>query len=106
MKLMSVALFNELKRQNSRIDVCWLCVRTDGARFAFTSSDIPILFQGDSYTPSNGFNPSASVSKAGMSVDNMEAQVLISDTITETDLRGGLWLNAAVEVFWICRIHP
>ena len=58
------------------------------------------------YSPTSGFNPSAVVSKGNMSVDNMEAQVLTSDLITEEDLAGGVWDNAAVEVFWFCPYEP
>ena len=36
----------------------------------------------------------------------MEVQVLESTLITESDLRGGLWDNAQVQVFWICPDHP
>ena len=60
----------------------------------------------DYYTPTNGFNGSAIVSKADASVDNMEVQVLDNAVITEYDLRGGLWNNAQIQVFWICRYHP
>ena len=30
----------------------------------------------------------------------------MNDTITEEDLRSGLWGNASVQVFWICPYHP
>jgi hypothetical protein len=106
MKNVPVELFNELKSQTSRIDVGWLLVRTDGERFAFTSSDIPFVYGGDTYSPTNGFNPSAIISKADFSVDNMECQVLENDLITDDDLRGGKWDLAQVTVFWICRYHP
>lgn len=106
MKTISPQLFNELKSTSASIDVGWLVVRTDAVRLAFTSSDIPFTYNDDVYLPSNGFNPSAIVSKSNMSVDNMECQVLESDLITDTDLRAGLWNNAVVTVFWINRYHP
>ena len=43
MKNISPPLFAELQSTSARIDTGWLVVRTDGARFAFTSSDLGIL---------------------------------------------------------------
>ena len=106
MKTISTQLFAELKSQSSRIDVGWLIIRKDNARFAFTSSDIPFTYNGDVYSPTNGFNPSAVVSKSNFSVDNLECQVLENSAITDSDLRSGLWDLAQVNIFWICRYHP
>ena len=106
MRAITAPLFNELKSQNAKIDVGWLVIRQDGERYAFTSSDTPFTYNGDVYTPTNGFNPSAIVSKANMSVDNMECQVLDNDLITDQDLRAGLWDLAQVQVFWIRRDKP
>ena len=106
MRQISAELFAELKKGNATIDVAWLIVRADGTRFPFTSSDIPFTYNGDVYTPTNGFTPSAIVSKANLSVDNMECQVLESASITDADLRAGVWDNASVQVFWISRYNP
>ena len=106
MKTIPAVLFNELKKQAARIDVGWLVVRADGQQFGFTSSDIEFTLDGVTYSPTNGFNASAVVSKADASVDNMEMQVLDNTMITEEDLRGGVWNNAQVNVFWVCPDHP
>jgi hypothetical protein len=106
MRQITSAPFNELRSSSARIDVAWLIVRKDATRFAFTSSDIPFDWNGDTYSPTNGFTPSAIVSKANLSVDNMECQVLESASITDADLRAGVWDNAAVKVFWISRYNP
>jgi Uncharacterized conserved protein (DUF2163) len=106
MKAIPPLLFNELRSQTPRIATAWLLVRTDGQRFAFTTSDLTFVYNGDTYTPANGFNPSAIVSKGDASVDNLECQVLTSDTITEEDLKGGVWNLATVQIFWICPYHP
>ncbi len=99
-------LFAVLKNQSARVDTGWLVVRTDGFRLGFTSSDKEFTYDGDVYSPANGMSSSAIVSKGDASVDNMEMQVLESDQITDRDLRGGLWANAVVNVFWICPDHP
>jgi len=106
MKILNPNLFNALRNTSQRIDVGWLIVRTDGARYGFTSSDQPFTYNGDTYSPTNGFNSSAVVSKNDASVDNMEVQVLEHDTITEPDLLAGVWSNAAVNIFWIVPSHP
>jgi hypothetical protein len=106
MKSIPSPLFTELRSSNPRIATGWLVTRKDGAQYGFTTSDIEFVYQGLLFTPANGFNPSAIVSKADASVDNLEAQVLLSDVITEEDLRGGVWNNAAIKVFWICPFHP
>ena len=106
MKRISAALFQELRSQSCRISTAWRVERTDGAVYGFTSSDLAFTLDGVDYTPTNGFNPSAVVSKSDLSVDNMEMQVLDSPVITEEDLMGGKWSNAAVQVFWLCPEHP
>jgi len=106
MRIISTPLFAELRNQSSTIAVAWLLVRQDGQRFAFTSWDTAFVYNGDTYTPTNGFNPSAIVAKADLSVDNMECQVLDNELITDLDLRAGVWDNAAVEVFWLSPLNP
>jgi hypothetical protein len=117
MRNVPAPLFAILKSQSARVDTGWLVVRTDGKRFGFTSSDKEFTYYGwppspvgdytgDVYSPANGMSSSAIVSKGDASVDNMEMQVLENDLITESDLKGGLWSNAQVKVFWICPDHP
>ena len=106
MRVLNPNMFNALRNTSQRIDVGWLIVRTDGARYGFTSIDTPFSFEGDTYSPTNGFNSSAIVSKADASVDNMEVQVLEHDTITEGDLLAGVWANADVRIFWVVPEHP
>ena len=106
MKRISAALFRELCSQACRISTGWKVTRQDGAVYGFTSSDLEFVLDGVTYTPTNGFSPSAVVSKADLSVDNMEVQVLDSPVITEEDLMGGKWSNAAIQVFWVCPEHP
>ena len=45
MSILNPNLFNALKSTNQRIDVGWLIVRTDGARFGFTSSRHAVRLQ-------------------------------------------------------------
>lgn len=106
MKRIDPRLFNELRRTSSSIAVGWLLERTDGFTLGFTSSDIEFERDGVVYKPTNAFSGTAAVSKNNLSVDNMSAVALISDEITEKDLKAGLYDNAMVKVFWISPTNP
>ena len=59
-------------------------MRQDGTRFGFSTSDHDLrLRRRHRISPINGINPSAIVRKADASVDNLEIQVIIYETITE-----------------------
>lgn len=101
MKKTHPELFNELKRSSANLASGWLLTRKDGKKFGFTSADVPFTFNGVEYKPTNSFAGSASVSKNDLSVDNMSVIACISDEITDADLRGGVYENAKVEMFWL-----
>lgn len=102
MKKVHPELFNEMKRTSSKIVAGWLLTRRDGVKFGFTSHDQPFTLDGIEYKPTNSFSGSASVSRNNLSVDNMTVLALMGDEITDADLRGGVYENAKVELFW-CR---
>lgn len=106
MKKIHPELFNEMKRTSSKIVSGWLLTRTDGVKFGFTSHDQPFTIEGIEYKPTNSFSGSASVSRGNLSVDNMTVLAMISDEITDGDLRGGVYDNAKVELFWCHPDHP
>jgi hypothetical protein len=106
MRKIPAPLLEEMRRSSCRMDLGWLVTRVDGQVFGFTSSDIPFVLDGVTYSPANGVSGSAVVSKNDASVDNMEVQVLENDLITEKDLRSGKWSNAEIRVFWVCPDHP
>lgn len=100
------SLFLHLCSRACHIVTGWLVTRQDGNVYGFTTDDDSFTYDGVTYTPAGGFSPSAVVSKADASVDNLEVQVLISDIITDDDLRGGKWSNAYVQIFWINPDNP
>lgn len=54
---------------------------------------------GHVYIAAAGFSPTAIENKADLSVDNQQATAFIDDeSIKETDIRFGLWSDAAVEI--------
>lgn len=106
MKKLHPELFNEMKRTSSKIVSGWLVTRTDGVQFGFTSHDQPFTLEGIEYRPTNSFSGSASVSRNNLSVDNTTVLALLGDDITDADLRGGVFDNARIELFWCHPDHP
>lgn len=101
MKKVHPELFNEMKRTSSNIAAGWLLTRTDGVKKGYTSHDQGFTLEGVYYSPTNSFSGSASVSKNNLSVDNMTVLALVGDDITDADLRGGVYDNAKVQLFWV-----
>jgi len=87
---------------------CWKITRTDGVVFGFTSADADLRIDGVLYeAASGGFTPSAIDGTADLSVDGLDARGFIdSATITEPDLRAGLWDSAFVEIFEVNYRNP
>lgn len=82
--------------------VCWRVTRKDGAVFGFTSLDVPLDFEGVTYSPQTGISPTSTVMSADGAVANSELMgVLNSDLITEQDLEAGLWSYAEISVFLV-----
>ena len=82
----------------------WAVTRADGVVLGFTDHDAVLRFEGIAFRPDGGLTARAVVQGLGLSVDNTEAQGILSDdAITETDLRAGRWDAADVrlwEVDW------
>jgi len=79
---------------------CWKITRQDGTVMGFTSHDVDIVLDGVTYKAKTGFAPTAVSTSDDMSVDNLDADGMISDeSITTEDLRSGLYNNADIEVF-------
>lgn len=74
-------------------------VRLDGEQFAFTDLDRDIVFGGVTYAAVNALDATSIESRAGLSVANLDFMALIdSSSLTEEDLRTGLFDFAAVEI--------
>lgn len=81
---------------------CWRVELTNGTVMGFTNHDRIISFDGVEYEPESGFTPSEVQTSLGLAVQTQEVEgALISDKVTEDDLRAGLWDNASVEVFLV-----
>ena len=81
---------------------CWKVTRQDGVVLGFTSHGEDIEYGGVIYKAETGFAPTAVQTGNDMSVDDLDAQGLLSDdSLTAEDLRAGKYDNAGIEVFLV-----
>jgi uncharacterized phage protein (TIGR02218 family) len=82
---------------------CWSITRTDGVVFGFTSCDIPIEFDGLTYSPCDSLSASANELGALIGqVGSTEISGIISDdAISDADLLAGLFDEARVEAWMV-----
>lgn len=101
--LSTTAEFAEhLKRGTTSIATLWRVERTDGRVFGFSSLDVDIEFEGVRYEAETGVMPAAVSTRAGLQVDNTEAQGFLSGSaLTEADLLAGLWDHAEIRIMQV-----
>jgi len=100
MKTLPTGLQAHLDDGTTTLAWCWRLTRNDGQVFGFTDHDLPLTFDGTTFTPESGFAASEIRSGSDLAVDSQDAVgVLTSTTITETDILDGRWDNAAVEIW-------
>jgi uncharacterized phage protein (TIGR02218 family) len=81
---------------------CWKLTRRDGVPMGFTDHDRDLRIGGQLYSASSGYTRSAIASQAGLAVDNVDLDgVLDHDTITDRDIRAGLYDRAEILVFLV-----
>jgi uncharacterized phage protein (TIGR02218 family) len=100
MKEISEELKGHMAEEVTMLATCWKLKRRDGEVLGFTDHDRDIEFEGVNYTAASGFTASAVQSSAGLAVDNLDVQgMLSSEYIKEADLHAGRYDFAEVEVF-------
>src|SRR5688500_8847069 len=104
----SAALLAHLAQPYQTTATCWKVTRRDGQIFAYTDHDQNIAFATGSptlshtYLASSGYTATNIESTDALNVDNLEVEgMLVDDSITENDLRAGLWDYARVEIFTV-----
>lgn len=101
MKNITVGMLAHLEQDCTTLAVCWKVVRQDGTSFFFTQHDEDIVFSGDTYIASAGFNASAISNDAAMSVDNLEVLGFLEGDFNEQAIRAGLFDRANVYLFLV-----
>ncbi|WP_422073652.1 DUF2163 domain-containing protein [Tranquillimonas rosea] len=81
---------------------CWRLVRRDGVTLGFTDHDQPVRFDGAVFAPQGGLSGLALAQGTGLSVDNSEAEgVLSAEGLREEDIRAGRYDGCGVEVWQV-----
>ncbi|MGE4043595.1 MAG: DUF2163 domain-containing protein [Acetobacteraceae bacterium] len=107
MKTLSAALKAHLAGEVTTVCTCWRITRRDGAVFRFTDHDVDLVVAGETYIAAVGYTRTAIAANADLSVDNMDVSGIFDDaSITETDLRSGLFDGAEVRVFLVNWANP
>lgn len=102
MKTITPTLKTHIEGDVTTLATCWIIVRADGTVFRFTDHDQDILFSGDVYKSSSGYDRSAVSNDASLAVDNLDILGIIdAEDVTTADLRNGLFDYARVEVFMV-----
>lgn len=118
----SAALKAHLAQPYQTTSTCWLTQRTDGTIHGFTDHDVPITFNLESwmagvglpslpgisgtgsviYSAVAGYTKTDIATSGALNVDNLEVDgVLVSPSITEDDLRAGLWDFSRITIFMV-----
>ena len=102
MKALTQKMQDHLAGEVTTLASCWRLERRDGIAFRFTDHDADLVVGGETYAARAGISRTAVETSAGMAVDNMDvAGILDSESITERDLRAGLFDYAEIRVFLI-----
>jgi uncharacterized phage protein (TIGR02218 family) len=101
-KAASVALKAHLALEVTTLCTCWQITRRDGQSFYFTDHDQDLVISGQTYLSAIGYERTALSANPSLTVDNMEVTgIFDSDTLTNDDLRTGLFDFAEVHVFQV-----
>nr|BDD45282.1 hypothetical protein 5 [bacterium] len=100
MRNVSSEFASHLASEVTTLATCWKLTRQDGTVLGFTDHSEAILYDSITYEASTGFTASSIESKSDFSVDNLDVEGMIdSSSIKESDLMGGLYDFAEIEVF-------
>ena len=103
MKTIAANLQTHLDGGVTTLCTCWKITLRDGStELGFTDSDVDLTIDGLVYESTSAYSASDIDNKEALSVDNVELLGLLdSNGITETDLLGGVYDNAEVEIFLV-----
>jgi hypothetical protein len=98
-KTITAGLETHIAQEVTTLASLWHVIRADGQEFFFTDHDADIVFEGDTYEASVGYNRTAVANQVGLSVDNLDVSgFLDSSALTDSDLRAGLYDHAEVSI--------
>jgi uncharacterized phage protein (TIGR02218 family) len=99
-KYRTIALAAHQAAETTTISRCWRYTRNDGVVFTVTDHDVPIVFNGETYSAKDGVSPTSIAQEASAAVANSEVNGFLTPSgLTEEDIFAGLWDNAFVSIF-------
>ena len=102
MKEISDALKDHLTGEVTTMASCWQIIRVDGTAFYFTDFDQDLVLDDITYSSSVGYSRTAMTQVSDLSVGNLELTGVFDDeSITEADLRAGLFDYADIYLFLV-----
>lgn len=107
MQELTTAMQDHLAQEVTTLATCWAITRRDGVSLYFTDHDTDLTVNGDIYSAATGMVPSAVSSQAGLSVDNLELEGMLSDdAITREALLNGTYDHAELRIFMVDYTNP
>lgn len=102
MKTLPPALATHVAGGLTTLCRCWRVDRRDGLVMGFTDFDRDLVFDAVTYKAASGFTATAIEGQLGLAVSNLDVQgALSSDALTEDDLHGGRYDDAAVTIYLV-----
>jgi hypothetical protein len=100
MKTASAGMIAHLESEAQTRATLWRIVRRDAAVYTFTDHNRDIVYGGETYAAALGYRRAAITSGADLAVDETELEGLLdSASISEAELRAGVWDGAEVRIF-------
>jgi uncharacterized phage protein (TIGR02218 family) len=107
MQNLPIALATHLAQEVTTLATCWSVKRKDGATLYFTSLDRDVVVDGQTYKAADSMSVSAVSSQAGLTVDNLEFEGMLSAAaITEADILSGRYDHAEISIFMVNYADP
>lgn len=95
-------MISHLGQEVTTLATCWELKRRDGKFFRFTDNVTPLVIDGFRYRADVGYSRSAIASGSSLAVDSLEVVgAFDSETITEQDLRNGLFDGSEIRIFLV-----
>jgi uncharacterized phage protein (TIGR02218 family) len=107
MQHLPTAFATHLAQEVTTLATCWSIKRKDGVTLYFTSLDCDVVVDGNRYEAADSMSVSAVSSQAGLTVDNLEFEGMLSAAaITEEDILSGRYDHAEITIFIVNYADP
>lgn len=107
MKPLTAALSSHLAGEVTTLTTCWSITRKDAVVLRFTELDRDLVVDGNTYQASDSMSPTAVTSQAGLAVDNLEFEgMLTAAAITPSDILSGHYDHAEITIFLVNYADP